>query len=465
MIKRVLTLVSCAVLLVGCLGIGEGSANNIQLSTTAGTCPTGAINAPYCMAVTIQNNPGGQNYINSTSNPISSIAVTTSGASNIISPMFNASSMDPNGCTSATIVPGGSCTFYVAISAESYPVATVNPINVTINYTVNDSLFVNGDHTASNSTTIYERTNLYILNNTANLWVWNNSGLNYAGLAESANMSGQALLSSALGYATGKLILSNYNSIWSYGNGVVSSAANSGLLTGSNLLFSLSSGIYASAYTTGNIWNGTESNSSLTWTNTGLPSGTVNSNAYAISPTSNLYLALSGQALNCTGVISSSTTKLCTNEASGFSGSITTLGYAGILYAGSNGSGIYYESSTGTSATWVPVTPLTTSTLGTVNVMKITSNYAYVLAADSQNNIWSIPASSTSATQVTTTPGAVTSLAIDNASSSANIYYVANNQLYSCGSGGFASCAPVVLASGLTGTMLNLIIGSSLSTN
>jgi hypothetical protein len=141
------------------------------------------------------------------------------------------------------------------------------------------------------------------------------------------------------------------------------------------------------------------------------------------------------------------------------------LGYAGILYAGSNGSGIYYESSTGTSATWVPVTPLTTSTLGTVNVMKITSNYAYVLAADSQNNIWSIPASSTSATQVTTTPGAVTSLAIDNASSSANIYYVANNQLYSCGSGGFASCAPVVLASGLTGTMLNLIIGSSLSTN
>jgi hypothetical protein len=126
---------------------------------------------------------------------------------------------------------------------------------------------------------------------------------------------------------------------------------------------------------------------------------------------------------------------------------------------------MYYESGTGTAATWVPITQLPTTTLGTVNVMKTTANYAYVLAADSQNNIWSIPASSTSATQVTTTPSAVTGLAIDNASSAANIYYVANNQLYSCGSGGFASCAPVALASGLTGTMLNLIIGSSLSTN
>ena len=464
MIKRALTLVSCAVFLVGCLGIGEDGANNIQLSTTAGNCPAGAINAPYCMAVTIQNNPGGQNYINSTNYPISSIAITTSGSTSIISPMLNAGSMDPNGCTSTTIQPGGSCTFYVAISSENYPVGSYNPINVTANYTVNDSLFVNGDHTASSSTTVYQRTNLYILNNTANLWVWNNNGLSYAGLAESANMSGQPLLSSTLGYVTGKLILSNNNSIWSYGNGVVSSAANSGILTGSNLLFSLSNGVYASASGTGNIWKGTESSSSLTWTNTGSPTGVLSSNAYAISPISSLYVASTGQALNCPGIIASSTLP-CTNEATGFSGSITSLGYAGILYAGSNESGMYYESGTGTTATWVPITQLQTTTLGTVNVMKTTSNYAYVLAADNQNNIWSIPASSTSATQVTTTPSSVTGLAIDNFASSPNIYYVANNQLYSCGSGGFASCAPVVLASGLTGTMLNLIIGSSLSTN
>ncbi|MBX9865434.1 MAG: hypothetical protein K2Y14_00860 [Burkholderiales bacterium] len=467
MIKRVLTLVSCAVFLVGCLGIGEGGANNIQLSTTAGNCPAGAINAPYCMAVKIENNPNGQNYINSTNYPISSIAVTTSGASNLISPMFNASSMDPNGCTSTTIQPGWSCTFYVAISSEAYQVGSYNPINITINYTVNDSLFTNGDHTASNSTTIYQRTNLYILNNTANLWVWNNNGLSYAGLAESANMSGQALLSSTLGYVTGKLILSNNNSIWSYGNGVVSSAANSGILSGANLLFSLSNGIYASAYTTGNFWIGTESSSSLTWSNTGLPAVPVNANAYALSPSSNLYVAVGGQALNCSGITNSSATKACNNEAVGFSsGSINTFGYAGLLYAGSsNSNGMYYESGTGTTATWVPITQLPTTTLGTTNVMKTATNGSYVIAADSINNIWSITSGSTSATKVTTAPGSVTALAIDNITSSPNIYYVANNQLYSCGSGGFASCAPAVLASGLTGTMLNLIIGSSLSTN
>lgn len=468
MIKRALTLVSCAVFLVGCLGIGEDGANNIQLSTTAGNCPAGAINAPYCMAVTIQNNPGGQNYINSTNYPISSIAITTSGSTSIISPMLNAGSMDPNGCTSTTIQPGGSCTFYVAISSENYPVGSYNPINVTANYTVNDSLFVNGDHTASSSTTIYQRTNLYILNNMANLWVWNNNSLSHVGLVESANMSGQTLLSSTLGYVTGKLILSNANSIWSYGNGNVSPSANSGALNGSNLLFTLSNGIYASAYSTGNLWTGTESSSSLTWTNTGLPSVPLNSNVYALSPSSNLYVAVGGQALNCSGITNSSATKACNNEAVGFSsGSINTFGYAGFLYAGSsNGNGMYYESGTGTTATWVPVTQVPTTTLGTTNVMKTATNGSYVIAADSINNIWSITSGSTSATQVTTAPGSVTALAIDNFASSPNIYYVANNQLYSCGSGGFANCStPIALAAGLSGTMLNLIIGSSLSTN
>ncbi len=466
--KNILSILACAALLTGCLGIdGSSSDNNVQLSTTAGACPTSATNAPYCMSITIQNNPNGQNYINSTNYPISSIAITTSGASNIISPMQNAASMDPNGCTSNTLQPGASCTFYVAISSEAYQVGSYLPINVTASYTINDSLFVNGDHTGSSSVTIYQRTNLYVLNNKANLWVWNNNGLSNVGLVESTNMSGQQLLSSSLGYATGKLILSNSNSIWSYGNGAVSSAANSGILTGSNLLFTLSNGVYASAYTTGNIWTGTESNSSLTWTNTGLPSVPLNSNSYAISPSSNLYVAVSGQVLNCSGVTNSSATKACPNEAVGLSaGSVNALGYAGILYAGSsNSGGMYYESGTGTTATWVPVTQLPTTSLGTINVMKTASNNSYVIAADSLNNIWNIPSSSTSATQVTTTPTAVTALAIDNFASSPNIYYVANNQLYSCGSGGFASCSPVALASGLSGTMLNLIVGSSLNTN
>lgn len=469
MVKKTLYIAACSLFLTGCVGLfGGGSENNVQLSATAGNCPAGAINAPYCMSITIQNNPNGQNYINSTNYPISSIAITTSGSSSVISPMFNAGSMDPNGCTASTIQPGGSCTFYVAISSENYPVGSYNPINVTANYIVNDSLFVNGDHTASISTTIYQRTNLYILNNLANLWTWNNNGLTNVGLVESTNMSGQALLSSSLGYATGKLILSNANSIWSYGNGNISASSESALLVGSNLLFTLSNGVYASAYTTGNFWTGTESNSSLTWTNSGLPSVPVNANTYALSPTSNLYVAVAGQALNCAGITNSSATKACSNEAVSFSsGSINALGYAGMLYAGSsNGGGMYYESGTGAAATWVPVTQLSTTTLGTINVMKTASNGNYLIAADSINNIWSITSGSTSATQVTTAPGSVTALAIDNIASSPNIYYVANNQLYSCGSGGFASCTtPTVLASGLSGTMLNLIVGSSLSTN
>lgn len=447
----------------GLLGSSSATQDSISLTTTAGNCPDGMTNAPYCMAITINNNAGGQNYINSTNYPISSISVATNGANNVISPMNNAITMDPNRCTSATIQPGSNCTFYVEITSEAYKVSTHQPINVAINYTVNDSLFVNGDHKGSNNLTIYENTNLYILNNTGYLWTYNydNQGISTPVLAES--VAGTVLSSTIDTAKTGKLILSNSSNIWSYGLGNVSSSITSSSgIVGARVMFVNSSGLYASSAVTGTFYNAVESYGSFAWTNKSTPSSVLNLNACALTPATGLYVAQGNQTLNCSGIFSSTTTT-CATEAIALPSNINALAYSGILYAGTSGSsGVYYESGTGTAATWNQVANLTS---GAINMMK-TANNGYVIVADDANNLWSIASGSPSATNVASgLPASVNAFAIDNFASVPNVYFVANNNLWSCGSGGFMSCTPTLLATGISGTALNLLIGSSLSAN
>lgn len=442
--------------------------DNVSLTTEQATCASGTLNAPYCMKITIENNSGGQNYINSTNYPINDLSVTISGAGNILSPMTNVSATDPNGCTSNSIGPGGSCSFFLQISNESYPVGSIEPVNVAINYTINDALFGDSSTSGSNSINVYERTNLYPVNTAASLWVYNNNGLNFESVAESSSMSGYQILSGSIdNYTYGNLFFSNQNAIWAYGNGVVSSTISpSSGITGSNLMFNLSSGLYASASNSGNIWNLPIESGSNTWSTPYIPSTKLNSNTYAVSPSGNLYVAYGSTAQNCTGVISVSSNTGCSNEAQGFpiTDSISGMGYAGTLYAGSNNNGLWYESGSGPTGAWVQLSGAGISSSAKINVIKTNGSNTYVIVADNNSNIWKVDQLQ-NVTLVTQTSSPVTALAIDNSASPTNIYFVVSGVLYSCGSGGINGCTPTQVGTGLTGTMLDLYIGSSLTTD
>lgn len=154
MMKKLLSLVS-GLLLVAC-----GGQNNIQFSSQMGQCRDGVNGAPYCMAMTIQNNAGGQNWINNTNFPISNLSLSIGGMGNINYPVTQGSLYDPNNCLGSTISPGGQCTFYLQINSESAAVGSHIPVVLTANFTVNDSLFGgisgSGNSSGSASTTIYE---------------------------------------------------------------------------------------------------------------------------------------------------------------------------------------------------------------------------------------------------------------------------------------------------------------------
>ncbi len=462
MFKKCLALFS-PLFLVACVGgSGDSTQNNISLTTTAGNCPTGMTNSPYCMAVTINNNASGQNYINSSNYPISSISVITSGVNNVISPMNNASTMDPNNCTSQTIAPGGSCTFYLGITSEAYNVSARHPISIGINYTINDSLFVNGDHKGSNNLTIYENTNLYVLNTQGQLWTYNAQGLSNMSSAESSN-AGTVISSTLDTLQTGKLVLASANNIWAYGLGNVSAsiAKNSGLV-GANVMFVNTNGLYASSATNGTFYNAIESYGNFVWTNKTTPSVKINPNAYALTPTTGLYVAQGNQALNCSGVLSSTVTS-CQNEAVPLASTVNAMAFAGTLYAGTSSNGVYYETGSGANALWSSIDNISS---GSINMMKSDLTNSNVIVADNSNNIWQISSGASSAnTIIANLATSVNAFAIDNYATAPNIYYVTGSNLFSCGNNGFMNCQPKLLANGLSGTMLNLLIGSSLSAN
>lgn len=161
--KRLLALVS-GLLLVACSGNA-----NIQFQTQMGQCKDGVTQAPYCMSMTIQNNAGGQNWINSTNFPISNLSLAVGGVNNINYPTSQGSLYDPNNCLGSTISPGGQCTFYLQLSSESAAVGSHVPVVVTASYNINNTLFGglsgNGNSSGSSSTTVYETPALMLSSN------------------------------------------------------------------------------------------------------------------------------------------------------------------------------------------------------------------------------------------------------------------------------------------------------------
>ncbi|MFN8770715.1 MAG: hypothetical protein ACK5Z5_00695 [Neisseriaceae bacterium] len=186
-------LVSFCGLIILCIVSCAPTPNEIVMSVNQGQCLTGGIDgapmnnprvAPYCMSVTLQNNNSGENANNvqvttngitlgyfaianngtvqSYSSPIcdnnASGGVCPSGTG--VSQIGNITIYDPNNCATqqgskvnTLMAGGGTCTFYLQISAESFAAGSY-PINITYNYT-------NSNQNYNISTTIFQNVRLY----------------------------------------------------------------------------------------------------------------------------------------------------------------------------------------------------------------------------------------------------------------------------------------------------------------
>ncbi len=400
------------------------------------------------MGIVIQNSNGstdGQNWINSTNFPISGITYTIAGVSNALTPETNSAgstnSMDPNNCAGSTIQPGGSCEFYIQLNKEAFGVKSQESINISISYTVNDTLFGGSTNTASASTTIYELTNLYIGQNNGYMNIYNNAWSNY-GLVESADTIA-AIAADTSSY--GNIYLGGVNGI--YPLGITASATTSSSIssttfpTGSNNLFSIGTSLYAAQSSTTSSGTSNTINSyvfsSESWSSSPpygastnfLGTQIPNANAYTGS---NTYIAMDNN--NITICIYPSNT--CNSGTqSGIIGNITSLSYSNQLktvttsglYAGtdSNSGGLFYESITPTF--WAQVT-------GESNpVTAMTSSTSQIYVGDSIGNVSYIASTSpTTAILIGNTENSpISSMVYDT---NGGVIYVAtkSNKLYAC---------------------------------
>ena len=435
--------------------IGCGVNNNVTLTANNGICPPalGVGNSnPYCMSIQILNNGGGQNWINSTNFPISQISYTITGVSNVQSPA-QTSSMDPNNCGGSTISPGGSCTFYLKITGENFPVLSQESINVSINYTINNTLFGGSTNTASTSTTVYQLTNLYTAQNNGNLTVFNNAWSNY-GLVESNDITNSIAIDNS---SYGMVYLGGNLGVYKYGlsNNAISSSISPSGFSGANNLISSGASLYAAlkaGSSTYNIWSlsfSSESWISQTYSST-LTNIVANTNAITTAPI--LYFASNSPAF-LIYACNAANQGGCTNEGTnGIIGNFTSLGFlpaasssAAVtgLYAGTT-TGLYYESG---APTWPNPTATWNQINGVNNVTTMLnateSSFGSLLIGDSSGNIWSVNyLAPTTATTYGTAPAGISAMTMDT---NGNVLYVTTtaNTIYSCSGGGVA-CTPVL---------------------
>ncbi len=367
-----------------------GVENNITFTTSQGNCADGSTNASYCMAVTIQNNNGGQNYINSTNYPITNLTLSVSGASNVGYPSAQGSSYDPNNCLGSTINPGSSCQFFLWLTGESFPVGTHPPVTVTANYTVNNTLpWVTSGNSASSTLTVYETPGLQISYSSGTngfVQTYNNTGFNSPFKAESEAYANAVVNDNYYGF----LYLAGNNGVYFSGN---SNYAGNATSSSSSIKGAIN--LIVSGQTIYGVPNGSLSNSaysaglqkeSFNWSQyaTGLTNPTYNVNT--ITGTK-LFFANSNNVYICT---QNATGNNCSQEGIGINGgNVQALAYTTIsasnstIYTGimaGNASGLWAESGILGSPvnSWVSVTTNSGSVID--NVSKIVS--------DANNNLY-----------------------------------------------------------------------------
>ena len=452
----------CAiVLLTGC-----GVSNNFTFSSQTGACPKGPNNAPYCISITMNNNGGAQNWINSTTFPISNLVVNVSGATNIQTPSNNASTMDPNGCTTKTLNPGSSCTFYLKISNEAYPTTATENININMTYTINNSLFGSGS-TYSNSFTIYQVTNLYIMQNSGNLIIANAAQINTF-QAESLDTSNStAVDTNSYGY----LYIGGNDGIYQYGNESTSTSIASTAPQNAGNLFTLGANLYAAGIGSSPTV-GIYSLANRSWESTSYTSTVpfmLNVNSVAVDG-SEFYLATSNQVLSCP---IGGTNPTCKEEGVNLS-NVQTIAATNVdvqpftgLYTGTS-NGLFAESGAfGTkTAQWIPVKTNIGNNIESTVSSTVTNGNLY--AGDISGNIWFISSSSTTplvANQflngALVNSGSITNMVVDNVA--ALLYFIVKSgttyTLYACSIATPATCTNLQKAPSTFPTITNPVVG------
>jgi hypothetical protein len=478
---------ACAILLL----TGCGVSNNFTFTTQPGACPEGNNNAPYCMSVTITNGGGGaQNIINSTSFPISNFVVNVTGASNIQTPSNNTATMDPNECTTKEIKPGSDCTFFLKINNEAYPTTTTETITINMTYTVKNDLFGGGGSTYSNSLTIYQVTNLYIIQKNGYLITANAAQTNTR-LIESTDVpNSSAIDTNSFGF----LYIGGNNGIYQYGDQSTSkSIATSTQGGGVSNLFTFSTNLYAAGLTTSPpVW--IYSLAGESWSSTTYSPSTTSliPNANTVEPDGNaFYLANANQVISCQ---LGGTDTSCEQEGANLPG-VQTLAFTQVesglytgLYAGTSGTvgpsfGLFVESGVRgtTTAQWIQVT---ISGGGFVpNTLSSTVSNGNLYAGDISGNIWFINSSSSTpniATQFLSGSavgdGAITNMLVDNLASI--LYFIVQQPsattpgtftyaLYSCSTATASSCPATLIQApntfpAISSQVVGLNIGSQL---
>lgn len=469
-----IAIITTALLVVAC-----GVENNINFSTTQGNCADGSTNASYCMAVQIQNNNGGQNYINSTNYPITNLTLSVSGAGNVGYPSAQGSSYDPNNCLGSTINPGSSCTFYLWLTGESFGVGTHTPITVNASYTVNNTLpWVTSGNTANSTLTVYETPGLQISSSGGSsayngyVQTYNNSGFNSPFRAESEAVANAVANDNYYGF----LYLAGNSGIYFSGN-----SNYAGNATGGSSSIKGATNLIVSGQTIYGTPNGSLSNSaysanmqkeSFSWTQYATGLTNPNSNMNAITGT-RLFFANANNVYVCT---QNATGNNCSQEGVGINGgNITALGYttisasSGTVYTGivsGNAGGLWAESGiVGSPAnSWVSVT--TGSGSAIASVVKIVSdinNNLYI--ATSSGSFYFFPVNGNVGTQTSSllpfpwTVSNPVAMVVDN---NGGVIYIATTSgvIYSCpnsttGAGSCTMIGPSVYSSSILG--LNII--------
>ena len=477
--KNILACGICILALIGC-----SASNNVTLTANNGICSPAvstsntSSTSPYCMSIQILNNGGGQNWINSTNFPISGVSYSITGVSNVLNPATSASTLDPNNCAGSTISPGGSCTFYLQLNGEAFAVQSQESINVTINYTINNTLFGGSTNTASTSTTVYELTNLYTIQNSGNMTVYNNAWSNY-GLIESNDV---AYTMSVDNNQFGVMYIGGNLGVYIYGlsNNYITSSISPTGYSGANNFINSGNTMYAAlkAGTVYNLWSlsysteswvGQYSSSSLT--------GLIN-NGGTVSSLPVVYLTNGSSIYSCQN--SSSGSGSCPTEGTsintgGSLSGITSLIASGFslsnytgLYAGTAG-GIYIESgvvSPNPNATWSlvsgPTSAITVMQSGTI------AGTASVFAGDDQGNIWQITSTNPESASLFANVSGTNSISAMAIGQFGSAIYVttASGTIYQCTSG--ATCTSVLTIinvtspSGGTNNVQGMAIGSIL---
>lgn len=433
-----------------------GVENNISFNTTEGNCADGTTGAPYCMQVTIQNNSGGQNYINSTNFPISNLQIeVTSAANNVNYPVTSGSTLDPNGCLNSTVAPGGTCSFFLQLTGESVPVGKKQVININANYTINSTLFGTSSQTASSSTSLYQRPSLISTNSSGRAINYSESGISSVYAAESGYAT---VVANANDNYYGFLYLATNNGLYLSGNQTYQynmiesiTGVNNIVINGTNAYpVSTTSTIYSSSL---------KPLSSLYWS---FYASTPNANTVAntaIMGGGKLFLTDSYNVYLCNS--STSLSGGCIQEGITTSG-ITALGYTTLgqtasavpltgLVIGTK-SGLFVESgSLGSNANgWVPVyLSTTTSTSINSSISKIiTDNNQNLYISDTNNTIYKMGVGSgnyatSMATIDTNSYGNISAMVYDNAG---QVLYVGTSGGYLMGcipTNGLFDCGPV----------------------